>query len=174
MPCKSLHSRKSFVLGELSFARMPSRQYCLKMNRVHSCNWQPELVHCTQWQPSGVLTQHGMTQILGQPKLLQKLKEPHICWNWTFLGIPNFGPFHLGSPHHMAVTGYNELTLANNSKTEFRSFSYNYNSKALWQKKVLPEQMIYITFQEELMKFVPLLSSVIHCYMSQFQTAGIS
>ena len=25
--CKSLHSRKSFVLGELSFARMPSRQF---------------------------------------------------------------------------------------------------------------------------------------------------
>ena len=36
--CKSLHSRKSFVLGELSFARMPSRQYCLKVNKVHSCN----------------------------------------------------------------------------------------------------------------------------------------
>ena len=33
--CKSLHSRKSFVLGELSFARMPSRQYCLRMNKVH-------------------------------------------------------------------------------------------------------------------------------------------
>ena len=32
--CKSLHSRKSFVLGELSFARMPSRQYCLKVNKV--------------------------------------------------------------------------------------------------------------------------------------------
>ena len=82
---------------------MPSRQYCLKMNRIHSCNWQPELVHCTQSQPSGVVTQHGMTQILGHPKLLQKLKEPHICRNWTFLGIPNFGSFHLGSPHHMAV-----------------------------------------------------------------------
>ena len=36
--CKSLHSRKSFVLGELSFARMPSRQYCLKVNKVHCWN----------------------------------------------------------------------------------------------------------------------------------------
>ena len=35
---KSLHSRKSFVLVELSFARMPSRQYCLKVNKVHCCN----------------------------------------------------------------------------------------------------------------------------------------
>ena len=54
--CKSLNSRKSFVLGELSFARMPSRHYCLKMNRVHSCNWRPELVKCSQWQPCGVVT----------------------------------------------------------------------------------------------------------------------
>ena len=79
--CKSLHSRKSFVLGELSFARMPSRQYCLKVNKVHSCNWRPELVNCGQWQPWGVVTQHGMTQILGHPKLLQKLNAPHICRN---------------------------------------------------------------------------------------------
>ena len=67
---KSLHSRKSFVLRELSFARMPSRQYCLKVNKVHSCNWWPELVNCGQWQPWGVVTQYGMTQILGHPKLL--------------------------------------------------------------------------------------------------------
>ena len=80
-PSKSLHSRKSFVLGELSFARMPSRQYCLKVNKVHSCNWRSELVNCGQWQPWGVVTQHGMTQILGHPKLLQKLNAPHICRN---------------------------------------------------------------------------------------------
>ena len=72
---------KSFVLGELSFARMPSRQYCLKVNKVHSCNWWPELVNCGQWQPWGVVTQHGMTQILGHSKLLQKLNAPHICRN---------------------------------------------------------------------------------------------
>ena len=35
---KSLHTRKSFVLGELSFARMPSRQYCLSMNKLHCYN----------------------------------------------------------------------------------------------------------------------------------------
>ena len=55
---------------------------------------------------------------------------------------PKFWAIHVGSPHHMAVTGCNELILVNNCKTEFRSFSYNYNSKALWQKKVFPEQMI--------------------------------
>ena len=81
LKCKSLHTRKSFVLGELSFARMPSRQYCLKVNKAHCWNCQPELVNCGQWQPSSVVTQHGMTQILGLPKLLQKLIPPHICWN---------------------------------------------------------------------------------------------
>ena len=45
---KSLHSRKSFVLGELSFARMPSRQYCLKVNKLHCWNCRPELVNCGQ------------------------------------------------------------------------------------------------------------------------------
>ena len=55
---------------------------------------------------------------------------------------PKFGAIHVGSLHHMAVTGCNKLILVNNCKTEFLSFSYNYNSKAFWQKKVLPEQMI--------------------------------
>ena len=96
--CKSLNSRKSFVLGELSFARMHSRHYCLKVNKVHCWNWWPELVNCGQWQPSGVVTQHGMTQILGLPKLLQNLNAPHICWNYTFLKVQNLGPSMLG--HH--------------------------------------------------------------------------
>ena len=47
---------------------------------------------------------------------------------------PKFWSFHLGSPQLMAVTGCNVLILANNSKTEFRSSSYNYNSKASWKK----------------------------------------
>ena len=88
--CKSLNSRKSFVLGELSFARMPSRHYCLKMNKVHCWNWRPELVNCGQWQPSGVVTQHGITQILGLPKLLQKLIPPHICWKLDISKKPKF------------------------------------------------------------------------------------
>ena len=97
--CKSLHSRKSFVLRELSFARMPSRQYCLSVNKLHCYNWWPELVKCTQWQPYGVVTQHGMAQILGHPKLLQKLNASHnIFQNWTFLQIQNFGQSMLG--HH--------------------------------------------------------------------------
>ena len=95
---KSLHSRKSFVLGELSFARMPSRQYCLKVNKLHCWNCRPELVNCGQWQPSSVVTQHGKTQILGLPKLIQKLIPPHICRNWTFLRIQNFDLSILG--HH--------------------------------------------------------------------------
>ena len=45
---KSLHSRKSFVLGELSFAGMPSRQYCLKVKKLHCWNCRPELVNCGQ------------------------------------------------------------------------------------------------------------------------------
>ena len=94
--CKSLHSRKSFVLGELSFARMPSRQYCLSMNRIHCYNWSPELVKCSQWQPYGVVTQHGLTQILGHPKLLQNLNAPQICQNYTFLKIQNLGQSMLG------------------------------------------------------------------------------
>ena len=147
---KSLHSRKSFVLGELSFARMPSRQYCLKVNKLHCWNCRPELVNCGQWQPWGVVTQHGKTQILGLPKLLQKLIPPHICWNWTFLRISKFWSFHLGSPHLVAVTGCNGLILANNFKTEVRSSSTNNISKACWQKKVLPEQVISETFYDEL------------------------
>ena len=95
---KSLHSMKSFVLGELSFTRMPSRQYCLSVNRLHCYNWSPELVKCSHWQQYGVVTQHGMAQILGHPKLLQNLNAPHICQNWTFLEIQNFGQSMLG--HH--------------------------------------------------------------------------
>ena len=95
---KSLRSRKSFVLGELSFARMPSRQYCLSMNKLHCYNWSPQLVKCSQWQPYGVVTQHGLTQILGHPKLLQNLNAPQICRNYTFLKIQNLGQSMLG--HH--------------------------------------------------------------------------
>ena len=80
---KSLHSRKSFVLGELSFARMPLRQYCLSMNKVRCWNWSPELVKCRQWQQYGVVTEHGLTQILGHPKLLQNLNAPQILQGYT-------------------------------------------------------------------------------------------
>ena len=36
--CKSLHSLKSIVLEKLSNFRMPSRHYCLKVNRLHCWN----------------------------------------------------------------------------------------------------------------------------------------
>ena len=60
----------------------------------------------------------------------------------TILGDPKFGSFHVGSPHHLAVTGYNELTLVVNCMNEFCSSSNNTVSKAFWGKKVLPEQRI--------------------------------
>ena len=91
---------KSFVLGELSFTRMPSRQHCLRGNRIHCYNWWPELVKCSQWQPYGVVSQHGMGQILGHPKLLQNLNAPHICRNWTFLETQILGnPCWVTAPH---------------------------------------------------------------------------
>ena len=43
---------------------MPLRYYCLKMNGIQFWNCSPKLVHCSQWQPCGVLTQHAMTQNL--------------------------------------------------------------------------------------------------------------
>ena len=45
--------------------------------------------------------QHGLAQILGHPKLLKNLNAPHICQNWTFLEIQNFGQSILG--HHTVL-----------------------------------------------------------------------
>ena len=36
----------------------------------------------------------------------------------AILGDPKFGPFHVGSPHHIAVTGYTWLTLVMNCNNE--------------------------------------------------------
>ena len=141
--CKFLHSRKSFVLGELSFAGIPLRQYCLSVNKIHCYTWSPELVKCSQWQPCGVVTQHGLTQILGHPKLLQNLNPPQIYMSKLHIfKNSKFGATHVGSPHNMAVTVCNKLILVNKCKTEFHLFSYNYNSNAFWQNKVHPEQGI--------------------------------
>ena len=60
----SLTAGSSFVVTELSFARIPSRQYCLNMNRLHCYNWSPELVKCRQWEQYSVETQHVLPQIL--------------------------------------------------------------------------------------------------------------
>ena len=49
---------------------------------------------------------------------------------------PKFWAIHVGSPHHISPRDYNQLI----SETEFHSFSYNYNSRALWKKKVLSPQ----------------------------------
>ena len=84
---------------------------------------------------------------------------------------PKFWAIHLGSPHHhIAPPDYNELILVNNCKTKFCSFSYNHNSKALWQKKVLPKQSMLGWFKG----ILPLSSSVKYYYKLHFQTAGIS
>ena len=61
---------------------------------------------------------------------------------WAILGDPKFGSFHIGSPHHVAVTGYTWLIVVINSNNELCSRSNNTVSKAFWQKKVLPEQRI--------------------------------
>ena len=78
----------------------------------------------------------------GSPKIAPKADSTTYMSKLDISKNTKFGSFHLGSAHLMAVTGCNGLILGNNSKTEFRSFSYNDNSKACWQKKVLPEQMI--------------------------------
>ena len=112
-------------------------------------NWQQvlsQLVNCGQWQPWSVVTQHGITQIFGSPKIALKAECTTYMLKLDIFRNPKFWAIHVGSSHLMAVTGCNELILANNSKTEFRSFSYNYNSKACWQKKVLPEQVVFKTF----------------------------
>ena len=132
---------KSFVLGELSFVTMPLSCNCMKMKEIQFWNCLPKLVHCTQWQPCGVVTQDGMTQNLGFLKMsnfdiyVVLLAFGAILW-------PKFGSFHVGSPHHLAVTGYNELTLVVNCMNELCSSSNNTVSKAFWRKKVLPEQRI--------------------------------
>ena len=51
---------------------------------------------------------------------------------------PKFGAIHVWSPHHMAVTGWLQLIFVNNCKTEFRSFSYNYNSKGIMATESSP------------------------------------
>ena len=60
----------------------------------------------------------------------------------AILGDPKFGSIHVGSPHHMAVTGYTWLIVVINCNNEVCSCSNNTVSKAFWQKKVLPEQRI--------------------------------
>ena len=93
---KSLHCRKCIVVTELSFARMPSRQYCLSMNKLLCYNWSPELVKCSQPEQYSVETQHVLPQILDHLKLLQYLNASYICRNWTFLETQNFGQYMLG------------------------------------------------------------------------------
>ena len=146
--CKSLNSRKSFVLGELSFARMPSRQYCLKVNKVHCWNWRPKLVNCGAVTAMRCGDPTWKDPNFGSPKIAPKSHSTTYMLKLDIFKITKFWAFHVGSPHLMAVTGCNELILANNFQTEFRSLSYNYNSKACWKKKVLPEQVIFKTFSK--------------------------
>ena len=133
---------KSFVLGQLSFVTMPFSCNCIKMNEIQFWNCLPKLVHCTQWQPCGLVTQDGMTQNLGFLKMSNFDIYVVLLAFGAILGDPKFGSFHVGSPHHLAVTGYNELTLVVNCMNEFCSSSNNTVAKAFWRKKVLPEQRI--------------------------------
>ena len=121
---------------------MPLRYYWLNMNGIQFWNCLPKLVHCSQWQPCGVVTQHGMTQNLGFLKVSSfDIYVVHLAFG-AILGDSKFGSFHVGSPHLMAVTGHSWLTLVGNSNNEVCSPSNNTVSKAFWQKKVLPEQRI--------------------------------
>ena len=121
---------------------MPLRYYWLNMNGIQFWNCLPKLVHCSQWQPCGVVTQHGMTQNLGFLKVSNfDIYVVHLAFG-AILGDSKFGSFHVGSPHLMAVTGHSWLTLVGNSNNEVCSPSNNTVSKAFWQKKVLPEQRI--------------------------------
>ena len=99
-------SQKSLVLGELSFASMPSSCNCMKMNGIQFWNCLPKLVHCSQSHPCGVVTQHGMTQNLGFLKMSNfDIYVVHLAFG-AILGDSKFGSFHVGSPHHVGVTGY--------------------------------------------------------------------
>ena len=121
---------------------MPLTQYCFKMNEIQFWNCWPKLVHWSQWQPHGVVTQHGMTQNLVFLKMCNFDIHELLSGFGAILGDPKFGSFHVGSPHHVAVTGHSWLTLVGNSNNELCSPSNNTVSKAFWQKKVLPEQRI--------------------------------
>ena len=55
---------KSFVMGELSFARMSLSCNCMKMNEIQFYNCLPKLVHCSQDEQYGVVTQDGLPKIL--------------------------------------------------------------------------------------------------------------
>ena len=81
----------------------------------------------------------------GSPKIAPMAKCTTHMSKLDISRDPKFWAIHVGSQHHIAVTGYNILILVNNCKTEFHSFSYNYNSKAFWQKKVFPKQRILMS-----------------------------
>ena len=68
----------------------------------------------------------------GSPKIAPKADSTTYMSKLDISKNPKFGSFHLGSLHLMAVTGYNELILVNNLKTEFRSSSSTNISKACW------------------------------------------
>ena len=135
---KSLHSRKSFVLGELSFCQNAfetvmfegEQTSLLELPTRVSQLWPVTAIKCGDptWKDPN----------FGSPKIAPKADSTTYMSKLNISKSPKFGSFHLGPLHLMAVTGCNGLILANNSKTELRSFSYNYNSKACWQKKSSP------------------------------------
>ena len=110
---------KPFVLGELS-----SRQYCLKflfelMTKVSQL-WPVTAMRCGDptWNDPN----------FGSPKIAPKAHSTTYMSKLDIFKNPKFWAIHVGSCHLMAVTGCNELILANNFKTEFRSLSYNSSS----------------------------------------------
>ena len=93
-------SQKSLVLGELSFASMPSSCNCMKMNGIQFWNCFPKLVHCSQSHPCGVVTQHGMTQNLRFLKMSNfNIYVVHLAFG-AILGDSKFGSCHSMLGHH--------------------------------------------------------------------------
>ena len=98
---------------------------------------------------------------------------PHSTTHMSKLDIftnPKFWAIHLGSPHCIALACYPWLILVINCKTEFLSFSYNYNSKAFWQKKVFPKQSILGWFKGIFTCFFVVVSLVISTKYAEFLT----
>ena len=78
----------------------------MKMNGIQFWNCLPKLVHCSQLQQCGVVTQHGMTQNLVFLKMSNFDIYVLLSGFGAILGDRKFGSFHVGSRHHVAVTGY--------------------------------------------------------------------
>ena len=132
---------RSFVLGKLSLATMPWSCNCMKINEIQFYNCLPKLVHCSQEEQYGVVTQDGLSKVL----ISKIVRFQHMCGAfrfWSNFRWPKIWVNQWWSPHHIALSCYTWLILVINCNNEVCSCSNNTVSKAFWQKKVLPKQRI--------------------------------